>query len=148
MQQRRKQSFDNPMPALLKKYGEKKVPKKRGTIVSLTPLLAICLGTLLTGWPTYALTGNDWNGLGDDYRKGLVHGILDGWLEAAMRDDSDGLSGEENTLLMTCFLPKGMSYAQVYAIVDKHLKNNPEIWNRPLPTIIFDKILSLCPREH
>ena len=65
-----------------------------------------------------------------------------------MRDESNGTSGEDNIIMVTCFLPKKMTYAQMYAIIDKHLKENPEIRNQPLPTIIFNKVASLCPREH
>lgn len=113
----------------------------------LTYSLVVCLIVSLAYSSTWAITGNDWNGLSDPYRKGFVHGVMDGWLEAAMLDPSNGMSGKSNTLLVTCFMPKGMTYAQVYAIIDKHLKDNPEIWNQPLQTIIFNKIASLCPRS-
>ena len=74
-----------------------------------------------------------------------VTGVIDGFF-ALSTNKTGGVSKEytKSHWLYRC-IKKGLLNNQVKAIVDKYLKENPEIWHRPMNNIVFTAMATTCP---
>jgi hypothetical protein len=89
----------------------------------------------------------------DQLAKGMyLQGLLGG-LSSALLLNPGGAKTDETRALLRCALPgsggrssgpRNLSVEQSIAIIDKHLKENPEKWNQPLFVVVYNILEKSC----
>ena len=92
-------------------------------------------------------TGNAYKNWEKEYQKFYIFGLLEGVMVHEIMDihpygkDRD----PHNTRnFQKCITRQFPDMDQVHSIIKKELDDNPENWNRPISTIIIQKLRDLC----
>jgi hypothetical protein len=86
------------------------------------------------------LTGNDYLQKSETERHGYVMGLLDGlFASATIGSDSAVLAR-----IKSCTL--GMKSNQIMAILDKYLRDNPQIWHQDADVLFLQSLFRACPK--
>jgi hypothetical protein len=86
------------------------------------------------------LKAGDFLDLNDTQKEAFAMGFLDGLFVAPLLDAPD--DGKFYVSFRTCTAE--MSGKQVAAIIEKHIRENPEEWHMQLHTVAFNSMLKAC----
>ena len=115
--------------------------------------VAMCCATLaaLLSTEASALNGNEFRALADYPRMTYVVGVMDTWVDVSNTIGGIGPDDVVATAVATMYgnLPKcasdrKMTNAQVLAIVDKYLRDNPTKWDQWAPVLVWEAIFEAC----
>jgi hypothetical protein len=92
-----------------------------------------------------AITGNQWRELTRAEQAYYIIGVLDGWDDLG----DTTLQAKERTPVVTGFtkLVKcavGMAYAQIHAIIQKYMENNPAKWHSSMALLVWFALNEGC----
>jgi hypothetical protein len=100
-----------------------------------------------------AYTGNEWRDVSESQRKAYVFEVLDSWAtvgrilrEAKERDPTADFGAVERAVRSIDCAMGRMPYNQVYAIVDRHMNQHPEMWHELMATIVWNALYGACAR--
>ena len=86
------------------------------------------------------MTGNTYRELSEGEKTGYSMGFVNGLLVTPMITGKDS----DAAWLYPCIT--GMTNAQVVAILEKYLNDNPARWQQPMNVLSFRAIAQACPR--
>lgn len=118
-------------------------------LVILCCVLAVTLSTV----PAHAIDGNAWLKLSATIRGIYVAGVVDSWgdvkdtsdgLKKASRDYTPGAIEEQHRRLSDC--TAGKPYDQITAIVEKYMRDHPEVWHYSMASNILVAVWTTCHR--
>jgi hypothetical protein len=89
------------------------------------------------GW----VSGQYFLSLNEGQKTGLSAGIISGLLMSPLMGAPE--RGPEVVALSEC--TQGMSIGQLEAVIEKYLRDHPEVWNRPLGVSAVWAMRSVCP---
>jgi hypothetical protein len=106
--------------------------------------------------PTPALAvldGNQWRGLPDSGREAYVTGVVDTWSEVwggikmkTVANPAYAPGAVEHVLRSVSECAQPMTYGRIIAIVEKYMKDHPEIWHYRMASNVFAAIQGSCPQ--
>ncbi len=109
-------------------------------------LIAVLIGFILEAgalgegvWVQYYGTGNDYIKVDESGRTNYIYGVFDG-LQLGSALDKVELS-----LFKEYVYP--MRIPQIKAIVDKHMKENPEKWHQPMASLVYSALREARQKE-
>jgi Rap1a immunity proteins len=107
-------------------------------------LITLCL---LFAVDAEAISGNDWKQIDPEEQRFYVVGVVDAWqhLEQVASRSVIPPSGAITvfTKIVKC-VEKGMTYAQMVAIVQKYMENNPPKWHYGMTSLVWSALNEAC----
>lgn len=89
--------------------------------------------------PTYFYKAEEFTNMSEADRLPYTIGLMDGFLGSEAFGANDGTI----TKLSSCI--KEMDAKQITAIITKHVKEHPEVWNLPLNVEAINALSNACP---
>jgi hypothetical protein len=105
-------------------------------------LLAACL---LFAVDATAITGREWRQLPPVAQHYYIIGVLDGWDNIAtitLLTEQKPSVGIGFTKQIEC--TAGMAYAQINAILQKYMENNPSQWHNSMVLLLWPALAEVC----
>jgi hypothetical protein len=105
-------------------------------------LLTLCL--LFTA-EAKAVTGNEWRQLSQTAQQYYIIGVLDGWDNLGtitLLAEQQSPVGIGFTKQIECTI--GMAYAQINAIIQKYMENNPSQWHNSMVLLVWPALAEVC----
>jgi hypothetical protein len=99
--------------------------------------------------PAAAITGEEWQRLALPARTAYVTAIVDAWSSFALVKESLGSPDAGITVfseLATCVRDRGITTAQVLALVEKYTESQPGLRGKDMPDIVFAALGEACRR--
>ncbi len=122
-------------------------------MTSRRPCIMIAtLWFVLTTTPALAvLDGNQWRGLADSGREAYVTGVVDTWSEVrsgiktkTVANPAYAPGAVENNIRSVSECTQPMTYGRINAIVEKYMKDHPEVWHYRMASNVFAAIQATC----
>ena len=111
-------------------------------------LLALALPVLITSHAAgTSVRGNDWRALDRAGRLSYVLAALDAWQLVGvlpLKSPDAAVVKTQFVDLPACTAEKGMTGAQVLAIVEKYVTDNPDKWHEPMALLIWRSMHDVC----
>ncbi len=111
-------------------------------------ILGVMTAAVLFPLTGFALTGNEWNALSTPARQAYIVGVVDTWENVALSHQATkevpNIASNSMVRLSNCLL-KGMTYGQVYAIVERYMVDNPSMWHYGMSSNVWTAIDKACP---
>jgi hypothetical protein len=130
-----------------------------GATVALAAILVVCfwgawvwgqmsgqdqmraMGQMGGAAETFILSGNKYLSKDDAMKLGYVSGVIDAFFLISASQAS--ASGPPNLGWLAGCTNK-MNNIQIQAIVDKYMKDNPQIWHEPMAAAVLDAMMRAC----
>ncbi len=122
-------------------------------MTSRRPCIMIAtLWLVLTATPALAvLDGNQWRGLPDSGREAYVTGVVDTWSEVwsgiktkTAANPAYAPGAVENSIRSVSECAQPMTYGRIIAIVEKYMKDHPEVWHYRMASNVSAAIQATC----
>ena len=95
-----------------------------------------------------AITGNQWRQLALAAKQNYVFGVIDAWnhLGEFNKPAYNPTADVADIFLeqVKCASNTGMTYAQIFAIVQKYMETNPDQWHRPMASLVWTAFTEMC----
>jgi hypothetical protein len=110
-------------------------------------MVVICLLFAVDAWAN--ITGNEWKQLGRGEQQGYIMGVVDAWQHLGYAASQSKIQPPSSTVTyftqpLKC-VTQGMTYAQMIAIVQKYLEDNPYQWHYGMSSLIWTALDLACP---
>lgn len=117
-------------------------------------IMIAMLWLVLAPTPALAgLDGNQWRGLPDSAREAYVTGVVDTWSEVwsgiktkTVANPAYAPGAIEDLIRSVSECAQPMTYGRIIAIVEKYMKDHPEIWHYRMASNVFAAIQASCSR--
>jgi hypothetical protein len=115
-------------------------------------IMIAALWFVLAPTPAVAvLDGNQWRGLPASGREAYVTGVVDTWSEVwsgikmkTVANPAYAPGAVEQVLRSVSECAQPMTYGRIIAIVEKYMKDHPEIWHYRMASNVFASIQASC----
>jgi Ssp1 endopeptidase immunity protein Rap1a len=108
-------------------------------------LITLCL---LFASEASAISGNEWQQGNTDEQRFYVWGVIDAWQHlkqvAALSVLPPSGAITIFTKLAKCVSERGMTYGQMFAIVQKYMENNPAEWHYAMVSLVWSALNRGC----
>ena len=118
--------------------------------IVLTPLL---LSLFLLPTPAIGWDGNEFLKVHQTLRAAYIAGVVDTYVgikntvEQARSKGSYSSGAFEQVITESVGCIQEMPYAQVVAIVEKYMRDNPERWHHPMADSVFGALRGVCKKK-
>ena len=106
----------------------------------------VLLGVVSEGWAT---SGNQWLGMTEASRTVYIMGLVEGWQGLLGVEEEHGDKTTAAYLyykrINACIMP--MTFGQMKAILEKHLKDNPNQWHYSMESTSATAFYNSCPKD-
>lgn len=116
--------------------------------------LMLCACLLSYSLPANATTGNEWKGMRKNARISYILGVVDGWINVgsvrhARQEQQCSVYDILYDPIVSCVTKKNAKWNgfQMFAVVEKYMKDHPEEWNIDFSVIIFFAITNACEKK-
>jgi hypothetical protein len=114
-----------------------------------TIVIAFCIA-ILCSESADAIDGNSWKRLGRGEQYAYIMGVLDTWGNVAqlINVTNPKTTGPTERMFMKHVeCADKMEYAQLVAIVDKFMADNPSQWHYSMPSIVSTAVSQACQKK-
>jgi len=110
-----------------------------------------CAATLLLALaaPAHAMTGAEWRRQPDPVRRAYVEGVVDAWQGVVAVQESVGTRDRGIAVFagaIDCMRDRLLSPPQLFAVVERHVEDNPGLGGKDMADIIFSALAHTCRR--
>lgn len=113
----------------------------RGTVASVLLLLSVATSAHAEEEISAVITGNKYRELGEVARVFYVMGAVEG-----MQSEAARLKFQPDVVMLGGCVAKRTG-RQLMAIVDKYTAANPEVWHKPMSTLVYQAVLGGCEKD-
>jgi hypothetical protein len=123
--------------------------KRRAGIAAVASIVVVWVAAGLAAAPAEAMTGVEWRRLPEPARRAYVEGVVDGWQRVAEVQESVGTRDRGIAVfadLIGCLRERLLLPPQVFALVDRHVEDNPGLLGKDMADLIFSALAPACRR--
>ena len=99
--------------------------------------------------PAWAMTGAEWRRQPEPVRRAYVEGVLDAWHGVVSVQESVGTRDRGIAVYATvvdCLRDGVVLLPEVYALVTRHVEDNPGLQGKDMSDVIFSTLSQACRR--
>jgi hypothetical protein len=112
-------------------------------------LIATAVAVTVVAAPAWAMTGAEWRKQPEPVRRAYVDGVLDAWHGVVSVQESVGTRDRGIAVYGTvvdCVRDGVVLLPEVYALVTRHVEDNPGLQSKEMPDLIFATLSQACRR--